>query len=194
MYDLWVSVDRCTNECPAEVPMSPDTGFLVRRGKFIFPNGGPICLLALQNYMPILTAKQRQISEAKSDDWMWRVHHVQCPNPDSRVVWRLEQRPLGSTNVEPDRSIAQKPGDLRLSVRQILGHCTSGMGEGHLAIVRGGLLYLPQPFCLWPLQSAIPRLIAMRQPGYSTRADPCTYERLICPDPTGNVVLEIEQL
>jgi len=194
MYDLWVSVDRCVEACPAKVPMTSGVGFLIRQGRMIFPNGGPICLHALQNYMPILTAKQRQLNEEKRDDWMWRVHHVQCPNPERRVIWHLEQRSLGSTTVEPSQPIAPLPGDLQLSVCEILGKCTSGMKKGHLAIVRDGLLYLPQPFCLWPLQSAIPRLIAMQHPGYSVEAEPCVHEKLICPDPTGNVVLQIARV
>ena len=194
MYDLWVSVDRCVEACPAKVPMTPGVGFLIRLGRMIFPNGGPICLHALQNYMPILTAKQREINEIKQADWIWRVHHVQCPNPERRIIWRLEQRPLGSKKVESNHTIEPQPGDLQLSVYEILGKCTSGMKKGDLAIVRNGLLYLPQPFCLWPLQTAIPRLIVMQQSEYSTKAGPCTYKRLICPDPTGNVVLQIERV
>lgn len=194
MYELWVSVDRCVEACPAKVPMTPGVGFLIRLGRMIFFNGGPICLHALQNYMPILTAKQREINETKEADWMWRVHHVQCPNPGSRIIWRLEQRPLGSTKVESHHTIQAQSGDLQLSVCEVLGKCTSGMKEGDFAIARNGLLYLPQPFCLWPLQTAIPRLLSMQQPGYSTNVGPCAYEKLICPDPSGNVVLQIERV
>ena len=36
----------------------------------------------------VLTPKEREIAEDKSEDWMWRVHHAQCPDPAGRATCR----------------------------------------------------------------------------------------------------------
>ena len=194
MYELRVNVTKIMGTCTADPPMKRGDYFTVNDGAIRIPPGGFVCLWALNNLLPLIPSKEREILEDKEDDWMWRVHHVQCPNPGSRIIWRLEQRPLGSTKVESHHTIQAQSGDLQLSVCEVLGKCTSGMKKGDFAIARNGLLYLPQPFCLWPLQTAIPRLLSMQQPGYSTNVGPCAYEKLICPDPSGNVVLQIERV
>ena len=91
MYELKVSVKKVMGECTANPPMKPGDHFTVRDGRIEIPEGGYVCLWALQSLMPVLTPKERKISEEKEDDWMWRVHHAQCPDPEGRVIFKIEQ-------------------------------------------------------------------------------------------------------
>jgi uncharacterized repeat protein (TIGR04076 family) len=193
MYELWVSVERIEGACSGPVPMVPGTGFLVRNGSLHFPGGGPICLYALQSLMPLLPAKERRVDEAKADDWLWRVDTVQCPDPKGHTVWKIEQRPLGSTRVEPPALPSPEPGDLRISVERVDGACTSGMAPGRYALLRGSSLYLPQPFCLYALQAVAPLLPAMQRP-LAPDDWMASENAVVCPDPAGDVILRIEKI
>ena len=209
MHELWVSVERIEGACSGPVPMAVGTGLLVRNGHLHFPRGGPICLYALQSLMPLLTPKEREIAEKKDQDWMWRVHHAQCPDPQGRVFFKIERTgKLTSGGVSFDQvapgvdaptgqSQSDDPGqlhDLRVVVEDIKGKCTSGMSPGHHLLLRSGRLYLPagQHFCLYALQAVIPLLPAKQRPledGDWLKAD----SHVICPDPAGNVILRIER-
>lgn len=191
MHELWVAVDRVGASCTAQVPMAPGAGFLVRNGRLSFPGGGPICLYALQSLLPLLPAKERTIAEEKCEDWMWRVDDAQCPDPNGRTTWRIERRPIGTTRVPLAEPATPQAGDLRITVERVDGVCTAGMRPGHSALLRGSGLYLPQGFCLYALQSALPLLPAMQRP--LAPNDWMTAQRsVICPDPRGNVVMTIE--
>ena len=193
MDELWVSVDRIVGACSGPVPMIPGTGFVVRDGSLCFPGGGPICIYALQSLMPLLPAKERQIDQAETDDWLWRVSSAQCPDPKGRTVWKIEQRAVGSTEIAPAAILAPEPGDLRIAVERVDGVCTSGMALGRYALLRRSSLYLPQPFCLYALQALVPLLPAMQRP-----LEPddwmASENAVICPDPAGNVVLRIDRV
>lgn len=196
MHELWIEVERVDGACSGPIPMVPGTGFLVRNGSLIFPNGGPICLYALQSILPMIPAKERLTDGDPTAGWMGRVHHAQCPDPKGRTVWRIEQRAMGSTTVEPSaeaegqRCPSANSGDLRLVVERIEGRCVEGMCVGRTALVRGSSLYLPQPFCLYALQAVMPLLPAMQR-----RLEPgdwmATENEVVCPDPLGNVILHI---
>jgi uncharacterized repeat protein (TIGR04076 family) len=91
MYELKVTVTKVMGECTADPPMKPGDYFTVNDGDIQIPEGGYICLWALQSLMPVITPKEREISEEKDQDWMWRVSHAQCPDPDGRVIFKIEQ-------------------------------------------------------------------------------------------------------
>jgi uncharacterized repeat protein (TIGR04076 family) len=206
MHELWIEVERIEGACTGPVPMVPGTGFLVRNGSLILPNGGPICIYALQSVLPMIPAKERLIDGDPAGDWMGRVHHVQCPDPKGRVVWRIQQRALGSTDIDPPEfrggetlkgsgepgADANRP-DLRITVERIEGRCIEGMCVGRTALVRESSLYLPRPFCLYALQAIMPLLPAMQR-----RLEPgdwmATENEVVCPDPLGNVILRIEKV
>jgi uncharacterized repeat protein (TIGR04076 family) len=204
VYELWVSVERVEGACTATVPMEPGVGFLVRNGRLVFPGGGPICLYALQSILPLLPAKERSIDEPKAGDWMWRVDAAQCSDPKGRTIWKIERRPLGSTDVAPplrssfsercngelETSTQWQPYDLVLEVERVDGVCTAGMTAGDRALVCGSGLYLAKPFCLYALHAALPLLPAMQR--HLDPDDWMTRETaVICPDPAGNVLLRI---
>ncbi|NIM94398.1 MAG: TIGR04076 family protein [Anaerolineales bacterium] len=142
---------------------------------------------------------------------MWRVHHVQCPDPDGRVIYRIERVGIVEKNVgeceeaqvplkvnaiqdiqEAD-SISDGLRNLRVIVEEVRGKCTSGMQVGDHFILRSGRLYIPpdRHFCLYALHAALPLLPAKQRPlpedDWLNRDN-----HIICPDPAGNVVLRIE--
>jgi uncharacterized repeat protein (TIGR04076 family) len=209
MYELKVSVTSVLGECTADPPMSPGDYFTVRDGTIRIPEGGYICLYALQSLMPLLPPKEREIAEAPDQDWIWRVHHAQCPDPKGRVLFKIERtgdlRDEGDSVERPDAATGRAPfkvtggeggslNDLRVVVEEVRGRCTAGMSEGDYFLLRSGRLYLPsgRPFCLYALQAALPLLPAKQRPlvdGDWLKAD----SHVICPDPAGNVILRIEQ-
>ncbi len=211
MYELRVSVGKVLGTCTAEPAMKRGDHFQVSDGDIRIPEGGYVCLWALQSLIPLITPKERQICEAKEDDWMWRVHHAQCPDPKGRVVFKIER----TGRIEKQRgepappspiaggAVTPKPGTgtsgegglptLRVVVDQVKGKCTSGMRPGDFLVLRSGRLYIPpdRHFCLYALAAVLPLLPAKQRasrPGDWLAGD----DRVICPDPAGNVIMRIE--
>jgi uncharacterized repeat protein (TIGR04076 family) len=204
--------------------------FTVRDGDLRIPAGGYVCLWALQSLLPLLPAKERRIAEDPDEDWLWRVHHAQCPDPEGRVIWEIRKLGMGESGIselgrrpavggdlglgalsdgsrsEPavdeigrasrgEAGAGQEGGlrDLRVVVEEVRGKCTSGMRPGDHFALRSGRLTLPaeRHFCLYALAAVLPMLPAKQRPlaeGDWLKGA----ERVICPDPAGNVVLRIE--
>ena len=221
MYELKVSVTKVMGTCTADPPMKRGDSFTVRDGDIRIPAGGYVCMWALQSLMPMLPAKERESAEARDADWMWRVHHAQCPDPEGRVIWKIER--VGKLGDEPDahgESGTGKPrgGDadpgpsgiapaipqatdggalrsLRVVVQEVRGKCTSGMRPGDDFVLHSGRLYIPaeRHFCLYALQAVLPML----PPKQRALADGDWMkgaDHVICPDPAGNVIMRIERL
>ena len=210
MYELKVAVTKVLGTCTAEPPMKPGDYFTVRDGDIRIPESGYICMWALQSLLPVIPPKEREIAEDKDEDWMWRVHHVQCPDPNGRVIFKVER--MGKVHKEAKET--RKPRDtetrgqgegeseregspksLRVVVEEVKGKCTSGMEPGDYFILRSGRLYIPahRHFCLYALHAALPLLPAKQRPledGDWLKKD-C---HVICPDPAGNVIMRIENL
>lgn len=201
MYELKVAVTKVLGRCTASPPMKPGDCITVRDGTISIPEGGYICLWALQNLMPVLTTKERRIAEDPDDDWVWRVHDVQCPDPNGRVIFRIGRSGEGAElpSFVPSPPAAHRSdailGDLRVRVEEVRGKCTAGMAPGDSFSLRSGRIYLPagQRFCLYALQAALPLLPAKQR---ATREGDWLREeaQLICPDPAGNVIMRIEDL
>jgi uncharacterized repeat protein (TIGR04076 family) len=212
MYELKITVTKVLGACTADPPMKPGDYFTVRDGDIRIPEGGYICLWALQSVLPVITPKERDIVEAKDEDWIWRVHHVQCPDPQGRVIFNIERVGKVSKETEgtgeavslestagveslEDRDGAEEGGlrDLRVVVEEVRSKCTSGMRPGDHFILRGGRLYIPagRHFCLYALHAVLPLLPAKQRPledGDWLKED----SHVICPDPAGNVIMRIE--
>jgi uncharacterized repeat protein (TIGR04076 family) len=203
MYELKISVDEVLGVCTAEPPMTPGQYFTVSNGDIWIPEGSFICGWALHSLLPVITPKEREIIESKEDDWMWRVRHVQCPDPDGRVVFEIERMGIPARESRPTVQLtAQEPleskeGDLwnlRVVVEEVRGKCTSGMKPGDYFSLRGGRLYIPshRHFCLYALQATFPFLAAKQRP----LADGDWLKRanwITCPDPEGNVIMRIDR-
>ena len=216
MYELKVSVKKVMGECTANPPMVPGDYFTVKDGDIQIPEGGYICAWALQSLIPLLTPKEREIAEEKDADWMWRVKHAQCPDPSGRVVFQIEQMETLDPNeekshqgkgevIEPDpaaeqvaRDVGSSEGDLvnlRIHVESVTGKCTSRQRPGTTFTLRSGRLYIPpgDHACLYALHAALPFLAAKQrslEDGDWLKED----NRILCPDPAGNVILRIERM
>ncbi len=101
VYELKISVQKVMGECTACPPMKPGDYFIVSDGDIQIPDGGYICLWALQSLMPLITPKEREIAEREDEDWIWRVHHAQCPDPKGRVVFKIERIGKVSRSADP---------------------------------------------------------------------------------------------
>jgi len=209
MYELRVTVKKVMGKCTATPPLKPGDGFTVSDGDIRIPDGGYICIWALQSLMPLITPKEREIVEKEDEDWMWRVHHAQCPDPDGRVIFEIERTgrvEKGPANSSEERVTTEKEGDsgsaisgeglsdIRVVVESVGGKCTSRMEPGDSFVLRGGRLYIPpdRHFCLYALQAVLPLLPAKQRVvdggDWMNEA-----ERIICPDPAGNVILRIDR-
>ena len=219
MYELKVTVTKVMGTCTADPDMKPGDSFTVSDGNIRLPEGGYICLYALQNLMPLLPVKERKFLEDTDKDWMWRVHHVQCPDPDGRVIFKIERTgEVGQSDAMDSEGPAyQKAGeetdgadafdgenkevspdsvlkDLTVVVEAVNGTCTSPMEPGDSIDLRRGRLYLPPGghFCLYALQALLPLLPAKQrllQEGDWMIND----HHVICPDPAGNVIMRIDR-
>ena len=210
MYQLKITVKKVMGECTANPPMKPGDCFTVINGDIRIPQGGYICLWALQSLMPLITPKEREIAEPRDEDWMWRVHHAQCPDPKGRVIFKIERTakirksagkvPQHRNVPRNHEAIGATPAegglkDLRIEVESVGGRCTSGMRPGDRFLLRSGRLYIPPDghFCLYALQAALPLLPAKQRvlPDGDWIKNDC---RVLCPDPSGNVILRIDPL
>ena len=215
MYQLKVAVGKVLGTCTADPPLERGDYFLVRDGDITIPDGGYICLWALQSILPLIPPKEREICEHRDDDWMWRVRHVQCPDPKGRVVFKIEQQArldMREVRAERDAGAESRAGnpaeaesrvqsgngngglrDLRVVVEEVKGRCTSRMQPGDCFLLRSGRLYIPagRHFCLYAMHAALPLLPAKQRP--SRDGDWMAEDhRVICPDPAGNVIMRIE--
>ncbi len=131
MKKLQVTVSKILGTCTSTPPMEKGDFFTVDNGDIRVPAGRFVCAWALQNILPLLPAKERKIAERRKDDWMWRVHHVQCPDPAGRVVFRIEKvRDRKAVNAETnaDPSARGKAASRSISVpaAEILAAKTAG--------------------------------------------------------------------
>ena len=87
LFDLRVTVERIEGRsvCGLEVG---DYFELTESSRIRIPAGKHFCLYALQSVAPLLPAKQRRLAE---EDWLEQDSLVCCPDPDERVVMRIER-------------------------------------------------------------------------------------------------------
>jgi uncharacterized repeat protein (TIGR04076 family) len=87
LYDLRVTVERIEGRsvCGLEVG---DYFELTESSRLRIPEGRHFCVFALQSVLPLLPAKQRDLAPG---DWLEQDTLVCCPDPDERVVMRIER-------------------------------------------------------------------------------------------------------
>jgi len=87
LFDLRVTVESIEGRSVCGLAVG-DWFELVNSSQLRLPNGKHFCIFALQSVLPLLPAKQRQLPE---NDWLERDSLVCCPDPDERVIMRIER-------------------------------------------------------------------------------------------------------
>jgi uncharacterized repeat protein (TIGR04076 family) len=87
LYDLRVTVERIEGRSVCGLSVG-DYFELTESSRIRIPAGRHFCVFALQSVLPFLAAKQRELA---ATDWLERDSHVACPDPDERVVMRIER-------------------------------------------------------------------------------------------------------
>jgi uncharacterized repeat protein (TIGR04076 family) len=87
LYDLRVTVERI--EGRSVCGLQPGDYFeLTESSRLRIPAGKHFCVYALQAVLPLLPAKQRQLP---TEDWLEQDSLVCCPDPEERLVMRIER-------------------------------------------------------------------------------------------------------
>ena len=87
LYDLRVVVERIEGRSVCGL-VPGDYLDLTESSRLTIPAGRHFCLYALAACLPLLPAKQRPVPDG---DWLARDNHVACPDPDERVILRIER-------------------------------------------------------------------------------------------------------
>lgn len=87
LYDLRVVVDRIEGRSVCGMAVG-DHIDLVNSAELRIPDGKHFCVYALQAVLPLLPAKQRRLPEG---DWLERDNLVCCPDPEERLIMRIER-------------------------------------------------------------------------------------------------------
>ena len=87
LYDLRITVESIEGRsvCGLEVG---DYFEVTESSRLRLPPGKHFCLYALAAVLPLLPAKQRSLP---ADDWLETDSLVCCPDPEERVVMRIER-------------------------------------------------------------------------------------------------------
>ena len=87
LFDLRVVVERIEGRSVCGLKPG-DSIELTESSRLRIPDGGHFCLYALAACLPLLPAKQRPLPPG---DWLAQDSHVACPDPDERVILRIER-------------------------------------------------------------------------------------------------------
>jgi uncharacterized repeat protein (TIGR04076 family) len=87
LFDLRVIVERIDGR--SVCGLKPGDYFEVTESSQIrIPPSGHFCIYALSAILPLLPAVQRRLAE---DDWLEQDTLVACPDPDERLLMRIER-------------------------------------------------------------------------------------------------------
>ncbi|MDQ6637570.1 MAG: TIGR04076 family protein [Candidatus Dormibacteraeota bacterium] len=86
LYDLRVTVERIEGRSVCGLQVG-DWFELIDSSRLVIPPGRHFCIYALQAVLPLLPAKQRRLAPG---DWLERDSLVCCPDPEERLVMRIE--------------------------------------------------------------------------------------------------------
>ena len=88
LWDLRVTVESIEGRSVCGLAVG-DYFELTHSSHLTIPAGRHFCVYALASVLPLLAAKQRALEE---DDWLEQDSLVCCPDPDERLVMRIERR------------------------------------------------------------------------------------------------------
>lgn len=87
LFDLRVTVDRIEGRSVCGMAVG-DSFEVTHSSRIRIPDGRHFCMYALNSVLPLLAAKQRPLEDG---DWMAADSEVCCPDPDERLVMRVER-------------------------------------------------------------------------------------------------------
>lgn len=87
LFDLRVTVERIEGRSVCGLRVG-DHFDIVESSHLVLPPGRHFCMYALAAVLPLLPAKQRELAE---NDWLARDSLVCCPDPEERLVMRIER-------------------------------------------------------------------------------------------------------
>lgn len=90
VYDLKVTVDSIGGRSACGMVVG-DWFALTDSAHLRLPDGKPFCVWALAAVLPFLAAKQRELP---SGDWLAQDTLFCCPDPEERLVMRVERTRL----------------------------------------------------------------------------------------------------
>jgi uncharacterized repeat protein (TIGR04076 family) len=96
VFDLRVTVERIEGRSVCGLAVG-DYFDLTESSRVRIPDGKHFCLYALSSVLPLLPAKQRKLPDG---DWLEQDSLVACPDPDERVIMRIER--LGQRSIPTD--------------------------------------------------------------------------------------------
>lgn len=98
IYDLRITVDAIEGRSVCGMAVG-DYFELTESSKLRIPEGKHFCVYALSAVLPLLAAKQRQLD---ANDWLEQDSLVVCPDPEERLIMRIERinkRTMNSENL-----------------------------------------------------------------------------------------------
>jgi uncharacterized repeat protein (TIGR04076 family) len=87
LYDLRVTVVAIEGRSVCGLQVG-DYFELTDSSRLRIPAGKHFCIYALSAVLPLLAAKQRELA---AGDWLERDSLVACPDPDERLIMKLER-------------------------------------------------------------------------------------------------------
>jgi uncharacterized repeat protein (TIGR04076 family) len=96
LYDLRVTVEAIEGRSVCGLAVG-DYFDLTESNRVRIPAGKHFCLYALSAVLPLLAAKQRELA---ANDWLERDSLVACPDPDERLVMKIER--IGKRKLDSD--------------------------------------------------------------------------------------------
>ena len=87
LYDLRVVVDRIEGRSVCGLSAG-DYFDVTESSRLRIPEGKHFCIFALAAVLPLLAAKERELPDG---DWLEVDSYVACPDPDERVIMRIER-------------------------------------------------------------------------------------------------------
>lgn len=96
LFDLRVTVESIEGRSVCGLQVG-DWFELTESSRVRLPEGRHFCLYAMSAVFPLLPAKQRRLP---AEDWLEQDSLVTCPDPDERVVMRIER--IGERTLRAD--------------------------------------------------------------------------------------------
>ena len=87
LYDLRVTVERIEGRSVCGHAVG-DFFEVTQSSRVHIPDGKHFCLFAMQSVLALLPAKMRRLPD---EDWLEQDSLVACPDPDERLVMRIER-------------------------------------------------------------------------------------------------------